>query len=94
MHDDPDQNIQSAQQAVRLAQNTHDLLQKTAISGHPEEMAYAQQRLQDALGQVLQTQDFVSQCLNNEQMQELNQAAFMLQALYHQLTNLDHNDYV
>ncbi|HHW61844.1 MAG TPA: hypothetical protein GX404_08055 [Syntrophomonadaceae bacterium] len=94
-YDDLEQNIQSAQQATRLAQNTYHLLARATASGNPTEIACAQQRLQDALGQILQTQDYVSQWLSNEQMQELNHAAAMLQTLYRQVNdaNLERDDY-
>lgn len=80
-----EQSRQSAQQAIWLAEHTRELLEKALAGGHPGEIAYAQQRVCDALGQVMQTQVYTTGWIGYGQTRELHEASSMLQSLYQQI---------
>ena len=86
---------------MNVAQNIHyglrykrvkhaqEMVHQTLAIGHPGDIAYARQKLQDALDQVVHTQSFAGQYINVEEQHLLQQAET---ALRHDYQTMEQND--
>lgn len=86
------QASQSAHQAVLEAERARGMLHQAIDLGHPGDIQYAQQKLQEALDQLLQTQSYTTNYISVAEQEALQQSELMLRQEYQTLLSNDISD--